>query len=621
MVPFLLIAPGQNVSVGNRIYRITQLLGLEAVQAQDFVAGTTHQLAIRDLAPVADPAQAAPAKGRSDLSQIGEEHWAEARRRFEIIQPLLALPLVSKELLEQRAAVAGVHSTTVYRWLRAYRAEGELSCLLSSTPGPGPGRKKLAPEVEAIVESAIQDRYLSLNRLSAEQICREVLRNCHNAGIPAPHPNTVRQRIAQIPEPLKLEYRFGGRAVREKYAPIRGAFPGADGPLDVVQIDHTQLDIILVDDVYRQPVGRPWITLAIEVFSRMVAGFYVSFDPPGAASTGLCLAHAILPKELWIAKSGITGSWPLWGKMKVVHCDNAKEFRGGMLRRACEQYGIDLQFRPVRQPNYGGHIERLLGTFAQEIHSLPGTTFSRPEQRKGYDSEAHATFTLSEFEKWFGTLVVEVYHQRVHSAIALPPQKKYEEGILGTQQHPGPGLPARCTDPQQLRLDFMPFEERTVQQAGIVLDGVQYYKDVLRPWINASTSDDPGRKRQFTIRRDPRDISVIYFFDPELQQYFEIPYRDTSHPPISVWELREVRRRLKEQGGRQVDEAAIFDAYTRMRQMEKEAAATSKTARRNEQRRRTHADSGRKKADGDLKINDAIDAESIQPFDEIEVLP
>ena len=70
-----------------------------------------------------------------------------------------------------------------------------------------------------------------------------------------------------------------------------------------------------------------------------------------------------------------------------------------------------------------------------------------------------------------------------------------------------------------------------------------------------------------------------------------------------------------------MDEAAIFDAYTRMRQMEKEAAATSKAARRNEQRRRTHADAGRKKADGDLKINDAIDAESIQPFDEIEVLP
>jgi putative transposase len=82
-----------------------------------------------------------------------------------------------------------------------------------------------------------------------------------------------------------------------------------------------------------------------------------------------------------------------------------------------------------------------------------------------------------------------------------------------------------------------------------------------------------------------------------------------------------VRRRLKEQGGRHVDEAAIFDAYTRMRQMEQEAAATSKAARRNEQRRRTHAADGRKKPDGDLKINDGMDSEGIQPFDEIEVLP
>ena len=44
----------------------------------------------------------------------------------------------------------------------------------------------------------------------------------------------------------------------------------------------------------------------------------------------------------------------------------------------------------------------------------------------------------------------------------------------------------------------MPFEERTVQRAGIVLDGIYYYKDVLRPWINAA-ADEPERKRLFTI--------------------------------------------------------------------------------------------------------------------------
>ena len=62
-------------------------------------------------------------------------------------------------------------------------------------------------------------------------------------------------------------------------------------------MDHTKLDIILVDDIHRRPIGRPWITLAMDVFSRVVAGSYVSFDPPGALSTGLCLAHGILPKD------------------------------------------------------------------------------------------------------------------------------------------------------------------------------------------------------------------------------------------------------------------------------------------------------------------------------------
>ena len=32
----------------------------------------------------------------------------------------------------------------------------------------------------------------------------------------------------------------------------------------------------------------------------------------------------------------------------------------------------------------------MMGTFAQEIHTLPGTTFASPGERKGYDSEKHS---------------------------------------------------------------------------------------------------------------------------------------------------------------------------------------------------------------------------------------
>ena len=66
------------------------------------------------------------------------------------------------------------------------------------------------------------------------------------------------------------------------------------------------------------------------------------------------------------------------------------------------------------------------------------------------------------------------------------------------------------------------------------------------------------RKRKFIVRRDPRDISVVYFFDPELTQYYAIPYRQMLHPAVSVWELREVRRTLKEEGHKAVNADVIF---------------------------------------------------------------
>jgi hypothetical protein len=50
----------------------------------------------------------------------------------------------------------------------------------------------------------------------------------------------------------------------------------------------------------------------------MVAGFYVSFGPPGSMAVGLYLAHAILPKETWLARHDIATSSPVWGVMKVV---------------------------------------------------------------------------------------------------------------------------------------------------------------------------------------------------------------------------------------------------------------------------------------------------------------
>ena len=134
----------------------------------------------------------------------------------------------------------------------------------------------------------------------------------------------------------------------------------------------------------------------------------------------------------------------------------------------------------------------------------------------------------------------------------------------------------------------MPFELRAVLDYGVQIDKIHYYSDVLRVWINAPDPNDSKRKRKFMFRRDPRDLSQIWFYDPELATYYAIPYRNLSHPPISIWELREARKRAEDAGVKEIDEQAIFDAYDRMRDIETTAVKTSKAVRRMNQRRKTH---------------------------------
>ena len=618
------LQPGAYVSIEGQRFRITQAMDLETMLVEDVETGQARQAKMQELQPEGLSPQT-PVKAESvELVEITEHDWQQAHERFEIIRPLLEDPDCTRAKVRARAEAAGRHPATLYRWLEQYRRGGRVSTLVPTKRGMERGQSRLAPEVEAVVSATIDEVYLNTQKRSVSYTCNEVVRRCRNAGLELPHASTIRRRIKALSMKETLRRREGSQAVRNKYAPIQGALPGANWPLALVQIDHTPVDLILVDDVHRRPVGRPWITLAIDVFSRMVAGFYVSFDPPGTLAVGLCLAHAILPKERWLAKYAITTPWPVWGVMDSVHADNAKEFRGHMLRMACQEYGINLHWRPVARPHFGGHIERLLGTLNHEIHNLPGSTFSNPQARGTYDAEQHAAMTLAEFERWFAITVVEVYHQRLHSELGTTPLQKYEDGIFGTAERPGRGLPDRFIEERRLRLDFMSYQERTVQRHGLVIDEIQYYDDVLKPWVNAADpSDATGkRKRKFIVRRDPRDISRVYFYDPELKQYFEIPYRNTAYPLMSVWELREVRRRLKEEGQKAINEALIFDAYNRLRALEAAAVVEPKKARRAAQRRRGRAEVEPPRPEG-LTLGPAAplaSADEIQPFEEIEEL-
>ncbi|NWP05639.1 transposase family protein, partial [Escherichia coli] len=88
--------------------------------------------------------------------------------------------------------------------------------------------------------------------------------------------------------------------------------------------------------------------------------------------------------------------WDNQGLMDRLHLDNAREHRSDALKRGCRAHSISIEYRPVRRPHFGGHIERLIGTVMGTVHLLPGTTFSNVAERGDYDSEGEACMTLGE---------------------------------------------------------------------------------------------------------------------------------------------------------------------------------------------------------------------------------
>jgi putative transposase len=225
---------------------------------------------------------------------VGEEAQRTALARYAIIQPFLQQRL-SPSLLAETLARYQISEATLRRWLRAYR-RGGLTGLLKRKSTGGRQQSRLPEQREHVLQAALQ-QYLSLQCPALEHVYEALRVACSRQQVAVPALSTLRRRIDQLPPEVRIRRRRGAQVARQQCDPLRSSTLQPAYPLDVVEVDHALLNIVLLDEHTNQPVGRPWLTVALDVYSRMVVGFYLSLEQPGASATGLCLAHAILPKE------------------------------------------------------------------------------------------------------------------------------------------------------------------------------------------------------------------------------------------------------------------------------------------------------------------------------------
>ena len=574
------IAPNSIVAYDNELYRIEHQLNINEVIGINLKTNRPKNLKITSLrAPTNDMVQSTTPQ--KDISLIDQDEWKSVETRIYGIQPIIEGK--STEEIQERAKEIGVSFTTLYRWYRGYQNYGGIAGLLPKKRGRKVGERMIDVRSDAIVKHVIDTYYLTHQRPNAQAVIRKVHTECIKRNIPLPSKNTIRNRLAAIDNRTKVSARHDKKVARDTFDPTPGNFE-APYPLHTVQIDHTKMDIILVSEYDRQPIGRPWVTFAIDIYSRMIHGYYLSLEAPSATSDAMCIANAILPKDELLAKYNIDSNWDIWGFMDNVHVDNGADFRSETLRKACMLHDIHIDYRPLGKTNYGGHIERLIGTVMAETHLIPGTTFSSTKEKGSYDPEANATMTFSELEKWLLSFITKIYHKRVHHGIGMTPEEKFIDGVLNGE---AVGMMAKPDNPRSIYLDFLPSFERTIQRNGVNIEGLSYYDGVLRPFIHA-VDESTEKKKKFIFKRDPKNIAEVWFYNENDHTYYRIPAADQSIEHMTLFEFEELKKKAQKRqakSGRRVSEREILMAYDELHEHVETTKQKTKKAKRRQERK------------------------------------
>lgn len=553
----------------NRLVAVVRVGSDGAVVVRDLASGGLSTISASELC--APPALSDPAVAPVlPLVQATDAQWERARRRESVIAELVNASDLSGQVT--RASIGlGVSRRTVFRWLAAYRDAPQTSSLLARPRGTPTGARRIDSRLEQLIAEVVRDIYLTKVRAKKEEVVRQVGLRCSSERMAPPSRKAILARLRALDTRAVAKARLQASEAASLVDSVPGTYR-VDGALEVVQIDHTPVDVIVVDEAYRLPIGRPWLTLAIDVATRVVVGFYVSLEAPSSTSVALCLTQAVLPKEPWLKARTLACNWPVWGLPRALHADNGPDFTSQALRRGCDEYGIKLILRPVATPHYGGHIERLIGTIMGRVHLLPGTTGSNPQDKGAYPAESESLLTMAELERWLAIEVCEQYHRRVHRGLRRSPLVAWQDAL----RQAGGGLGALPDQPDQFAWSFLPFERRTLRRDGLHLFNIRFWDSVLPLIAKLGES--------VLVRYDPRNLSKVYVAGPD-GRYHPIPYADLTLPPITLWEQRAAMAKLRADGDNAPAQAKMFEAVLDQRALVDQANAKTKAARRSVQRR------------------------------------
>lgn len=440
-----------------------------------------------------------------------------------------------KEAIARAADRLGLSSRRVYTLLELYRTEGTTSSLMRKN---GPRPKRLAEEVEEIIEINLRERWLIEGAPDLAPVVNEIAAQCEEAGLSPPSYIAVQDRIPDLFTPEEIARKRSSNPNDVRRLKARPGYITAAGPLAVTQMDHTPSDINFVEvvDATGAFVGRANLTFNTDVFSKCILGFCLTIEKPSILSIALCMAHSVCKKDDWLKSRGITRKWPTYGRPKRVLVDSGADFKSNAFDRGCTEYNIKPKFRNSGTVHTGGVVERLLGKINRYVGKHDGGTGSSVADRDGYPAEKRACLTFYDLERCIALAIID-HNEEMNPKTLKVPIKEWQANI--------PNQSKFSDQPHAVLLNFLPGDRRSLSPQGLRMFALDYYSE----WLGILVPERDGLDR-LEVRWDPRDISHIYVRDPHDRKFRAVERRDGNKDPITLWEHRRDRRKKRAENQR-----------------------------------------------------------------------
>lgn len=404
-------------------------------------------------------------------------------------------------ILDSDGQLGKVSDRTLRRWMARQNvalANGghKVLAIVPRTHAKGNRSVRLTEQQDEILRYIIATHWRTNKAINFKTCHRMLSDACNAAGIRAPSYPTLIARVKANETDNDLRIRHGkrmayqmGEFVDVLYfdTPVHGS-----RPFQYVHIDHTQLDIELISSRTGKCLGRPWLSIAIDAWSRRIVAFYLTFDPPSYHSVMMVMRDMVrrfqrLPEFIVV--------------------DNGRDFMSAAFETFLQVMGVHLRFRPAGQPRHGAVMERIFGRAHSEyVHNLAGNTKATKNVRMVTGKHLPANFaewTLESMYYGFEYWATEYYDQERHPTLDCSPREAFLRGIKESGSRPQRRilynrdfLIATCppVDREGLR--------QVNRQRGVKVNGMLYWNPEFR--------DPRFDGQRLPVRYDPWDASSVY---------------------------------------------------------------------------------------------------------------